>query len=73
MTNKRGGGGGSLKNVLGQKWQKTFGCPKQLLIAEKHQYYFSGTFAPVRYSGFGIRFRYSVFTVFPDLKDFHDI
>ena len=28
-----------------------------------------GTFAPVRYSGFGIRFRYSVFTTFPDLKD----
>ena len=26
-----------------------------------------GIFAQVRYSRFGIRFRYSVFTVFPDL------
>ena len=33
----------------------------------------NGTFASDRYSGFGIRFRYSVFTAFPDLKDFQDI
>ena len=32
-----------------------------------------GTFAPVRHSGLGIRFRFSVFTVFPGFKDFHDI
>ena len=31
------------------------------------------SFAPVRYSGLGIRFRYSVFTVFPDIKYFKDI
>ena len=37
-------GGGGLKNVLGQKWQPVitnYGCPKQLLIVEKHQYNFS--------------------------------
>ena len=35
---------GSLKNVLGQKWQPVitnYGCLKQLLIVEKHQYDFS--------------------------------
>ena len=39
-----GGGGEGLKNVLGQKWQPCItneGCPKQLLIVEKHQYNFS--------------------------------
>ena len=38
--NKRGG----LKNVLGQTWQSVitnYGCPKQLLMVEKHQYNFS--------------------------------
>ena len=38
--NKRGG----LKNIFGQKWQPVitkYGCPKQLLIVEKHQYNFS--------------------------------
>ena len=47
-TNKRGvqinGGGGGLKNVIGQKWQPVitnYGCPKQLLTVEKHQYNFS--------------------------------
>ena len=29
-----------------------------------------GIFAPVRNSGFGIRLRYLMFTVFPDLNDF---
>ena len=41
VPNKRGGG---LKNVLGQKWQPVitnYGCPKQLLIVEKHQDDFS--------------------------------
>ena len=49
--NKRGGGGrwaankmeGGLKSALGQKWQPvitTYGCPKQLLIIEKHQHNF---------------------------------
>ena len=35
--------GGALKNVLGQKWQPviiSYGCSKQLLIVEKHQYNF---------------------------------
>ena len=38
------GGGGGLKNVLGQKWLPVitnYGCPKQLLKVEKHQYNFS--------------------------------
>ena len=42
VSNKRRGGGG-LKNFLGQKWQPVitnYGCPKQLLIVEKHQYNF---------------------------------
>ena len=30
-------------------------------------------FAPVRYSGLGIQFRYSVLTVFPDIKYFQDM
>ena len=33
-----------MKNVLGQKWQPVitnYGCLKQLLIVEKHQYNFS--------------------------------
>ena len=37
-------GGGGLKNVLGEKWQPVitnYGCPKQLLIVEKHQHNFS--------------------------------
>ena len=36
--------GGSLKNVIVQKWQPVithYGFPKQLLIVEKHQYNFS--------------------------------
>ena len=35
---------GDLKNVIGQKWQPVvtnYGCPKQLLIVQKHQYNFS--------------------------------
>ena len=41
-----GEGGGSLENVLVQKCQTepvitNYGCPKQLLIVEKHQYNFS--------------------------------
>ena len=41
VPNKREGG---LKNCIGQKWQPditNYGCPKQLLIVEKHQYNFS--------------------------------
>ena len=36
-----------MKNVLGQNWQPVitnYGCPKQLLIVEKHQYNFSCSF-----------------------------
>ena len=36
--------GGGLKNALDQNWQPVitnYGCPKQLLIVEKHQYNFS--------------------------------
>ena len=44
--NKRDGPNkrGSLKNVFRQKWQhviSNYGCPRQLLIVEKHQYNFS--------------------------------
>ena len=42
---------------------------KQISVPQKS----SGTFAPVRYSGFGIQFRYSVRTVPLDFKDFKDI
>ena len=41
VPNKREG---DLKNSIGQKWQPditNYGCPKQLLIVEKHQYNFS--------------------------------
>ena len=42
---------------------------KQISVPQKS----SGTFDPVRYSGFGIQFRYSVRTVPLDFKDFKDI
>ena len=42
---------------------------KQISVPQKS----SGTFAPVRHSGFGIQFRYSVRTVPLDFKDFKDI
>ena len=44
---KKKGGGGDLKNVLGQKWQPVitnYECPKQLLTVEKHQYNFPCSF-----------------------------
>ena len=42
---------------------------KQISVPQKS----NRTFAPVRHSGFGIQFRYSVGTVPLDLKDFKDI
>ena len=42
---------------------------KQISVPQKS----NRTFAPVRYSGFGIQFRYSAGTVPLDLKDFKDI
>ena len=44
VPNKMVVGGGRLKNVLGQKWLPVitnYGCHKQLLKVEKHQYNFS--------------------------------
>ena len=34
-----------------------------------------GTFPPLKYMGFGfgVQFRYLVFTIFPNLKEFQDI